>query len=278
MSDPAAKAKAIPGPTIDEQEDVMLACRYGDIDDVREFVEKYGVDALAAVRSDNGNSVLHMVCGNGHEDLLAYLLSIPVPPFLLSAANSAGSTPLHWAALNAHLSAAKQLVQHANGPGTALVDIRNAAGHTPLGEAELAGWEEGARWFVEVMNIEEAPKGVEAEVGESEEEADEGVMDASAAQAIEVEIEDADGKIAKMSISQKGTGSKKLCQRSWISIYILASVLSDGFYIVYNKVNSVELMKTSCQCPTRKSRVKIINFAGFKASNILADMKARGRS
>lgn len=39
--------------------------------------------------------------------------------------------------------------------GVQLIDVRNAAGRTPLGEAELAGWEEGAQWLVQVMNLDQ---------------------------------------------------------------------------------------------------------------------------
>lgn len=78
-----------------------------------------------------------------------------------------------------------------------LIDTKNAAGRTPLGEAELAGWEEGAKWFVEVMNLDEAPRATET--GEDVGDEDIGVD----AKDIEVEIEDADGKVAKMSLSTK---------------------------------------------------------------------------
>ena len=88
------------------------------------------------------------------------MLSV-VSPSLLSAQNDAKSTPLHWAALNSHLTIAQKLVQHPNGPGINLIDIKNAAGRSPLGEAENVGWEEGAKWFVEVMNLGEETKGEE---------------------------------------------------------------------------------------------------------------------
>lgn len=64
-----------------------------------------------------------------------------------------------------------------------MIDIKNGAGRSPLGEAEIAGWEDGARWFVQVMNLG----------GDGEE------VDPS--QAIEVEIQDADGRVARMTIS-----------------------------------------------------------------------------
>src|SRR6266704_1659767 len=65
------------------------------------------------------------------------------PPTFLSAQNHAGSTALHWATLNAHLAAARALVEYPDGPGVSLIDVKNAAGRSPLGEAEAAGWDEG---------------------------------------------------------------------------------------------------------------------------------------
>ena len=86
-------------------------------------------------------------------DVLGYLLPlVPIP--LLSAQNNSGSTPLHWAAVNSRLDVSKALVEFPNGPGVNLIDVKNAAGHSPLAEAELAGWDEGAKWFVEVMNLD----------------------------------------------------------------------------------------------------------------------------
>lgn len=128
---------------------------------------------------------------------MSYLLPL-VPSSLLAAQNNSGSTPLHWAALNAHLDIAQKLVRH-DGPGRDLIDIKTKAGLSPLGEAELAGWEEGAKWFVEVMNLD--PEG-----SKEQPEDEEATLDSEdgANRDIEVEIEDADGRIAKMTISGGG--------------------------------------------------------------------------
>jgi ankyrin repeat protein len=116
---------------------------------------------------------------------------------LLAAQNNSGSTPLHWAALNSHLDIAQKLVQHPSGAGRDLIDIKTKAGLSPLGEAELAGWEEGAKWFVEVMNLD--PSGPTEQP-----EADDATF---TDRDIAVEIEDADGHIAKMTISGTGGAS-----------------------------------------------------------------------
>jgi len=57
------------GITDEEKDELLLSCRYGDLDDVQEFVKKYGQSALA-VRDENGNTILHMASGNGHIDIL----------------------------------------------------------------------------------------------------------------------------------------------------------------------------------------------------------------
>ncbi|PIL33662.1 transporter [Ganoderma sinense ZZ0214-1] len=185
-------------PTPDDLEELLLSARYGDVDDIQQFVDKFGSDALTTARDDNGNSILHMVAGNGHTDALDLILPL-VPSSLLAARNNAGSTALHWAALNSHLDVAKKLVQHPGGPGVDLIDIKNSTGRSPLGEAENAGWEEGARWFVEVMNLDENAKG---ETADAEEEG----QSAEGVESVEVEIQDAEGQVARMTLGPSSSG------------------------------------------------------------------------
>lgn len=125
--------------------------------------------------------------------MLDFLLTV-VDPSLLSVQNEAKSTALHWAALNSQLSAAQKLVGFSKGPGKDLIDVKNAAGRSPLAEAENIGWEEGAKWFVEVMNLEDGGK---EELAPAEDVKD-----------IEVEIQDAEGQIAKLKINPSGSVSK----------------------------------------------------------------------
>ncbi|KAF8885981.1 ankyrin repeat-containing domain protein, partial [Infundibulicybe gibba] len=183
-------------PTDDECADLLLSCRYGELDEVRQFVEHFGGTHLAGIHDDNHNTILHMVCGNGHLDVLSYILPI-IPPTMLSAQNTSLSTPLHWAALNSHLDIMKKLIEYPEGPGVNLIDIKNSAGHSPLADAELAGWDEGAKWLVEMMNLDNVGDSAD---GSETKDASGDALDVSAAQDIEVEIEDADGQIARMTI------------------------------------------------------------------------------
>ena len=53
-------------PSSEEVEDIVLSCRYGEFDEIQSFVYQYGWDEIAKARDDRGNTVLHMICGNGH--------------------------------------------------------------------------------------------------------------------------------------------------------------------------------------------------------------------
>lgn len=57
-------------PTDDEKEDVLFSCRYGELEEVQDFVSKFGSEILASIQDDNGNNVLHMASGNGHDSEL----------------------------------------------------------------------------------------------------------------------------------------------------------------------------------------------------------------
>ncbi len=50
----------------DAKEDILLACRYGELEDVQAFVKKYGEGSLSEITDENGNTVLHMAAANGH--------------------------------------------------------------------------------------------------------------------------------------------------------------------------------------------------------------------
>lgn len=55
-----------PVPSGEELEELLLSCRYGDLEEIQQFVTKFGPEHLSDVRDENGNTILHMVCGNGH--------------------------------------------------------------------------------------------------------------------------------------------------------------------------------------------------------------------
>ncbi|EJD08377.1 uncharacterized protein FOMMEDRAFT_71069, partial [Fomitiporia mediterranea MF3/22] len=160
----------------DELEELLLDCRYGELESVTTFIDTYGVNVLANAHDERGNNVLHMCAANGHDDILAHILSLPnLPTSLLTSGNDAGNTPLHWACVNSQLACAKLLVnfRSSSSPfdiklGPALILARNSAGHTPLGEAERNGWDEGARWLVSVMDLQLASSSSSSEEADVE--------------------------------------------------------------------------------------------------------------
>ena len=57
---------SLPSPSPEDLEDLLLIARYGELDELKSFIEKFGTKPLTDARDEDGNTVLHMVCGNGH--------------------------------------------------------------------------------------------------------------------------------------------------------------------------------------------------------------------
>ena len=76
-------------------------------------------------------------------DTLHTLLGIPPSGLNLNLQNASGNTPLHWAALNGHLSAVQALVK-----AGADVTIINGAGHDAIYAAEANEKNEVAEWLL----------------------------------------------------------------------------------------------------------------------------------
>jgi uncharacterized protein len=106
--------------------------------------------------------------------------------------------------MNSHLSTIKLLINAPGSPGSSLIDIKNRAGRTALGEAEMAGWDEGAVWLVGAMELPTGQaQGTDVSQGPDSEDVGEMAEGDEVVEAkdIEIEIEDADGGIAKMSLT-----------------------------------------------------------------------------
>ncbi|OCF43847.1 cytoplasmic protein [Kwoniella heveanensis CBS 569] len=153
-----------PTPTAEEVEEVLLSARYGELDEIKEFVDKFGAESLGPAKDERGNTVLHMCCGNGHLDVLDYLIPL-VPKELLQSTNEAGSPPIHWAVSNNHVGCVKALVElpEEQGGGIALLKQTNAAGRDAFAESifagegkeEVSGWIEGYLYKIEGGDDEE---------------------------------------------------------------------------------------------------------------------------
>ena len=53
-------------PSPEDTEELLLIARYGELDELKSSIEKFGTKPLTDARDEDGNTVLHMVCGNGH--------------------------------------------------------------------------------------------------------------------------------------------------------------------------------------------------------------------
>jgi hypothetical protein len=53
-------------PSHEDNEDLILSCRYGDLEDLNSYIERFGTDSVADARDENENTVLHMASANGH--------------------------------------------------------------------------------------------------------------------------------------------------------------------------------------------------------------------
>ena len=69
-------------PSPEDKEELILSCRYGDLDDLKAFIERFGTDSVGNVRDENENTVLHMASANGHTG--EFLCSSEHPAALLA--------------------------------------------------------------------------------------------------------------------------------------------------------------------------------------------------
>lgn len=174
----------------DELDDLIYYARTGDLAALESTITSLSTSnstpphqIVAAATDDDGDDehsasssgccLLHWPAANGNEDVLLYLLSLLKPERgetkarkrdrqgLLNYKNRSGNTPLHWAAVNGHLSCVKVLMDAGADP-----TITNAAGHDALFEADCSG-KDGGREVAEWMlaNCEGVEKGMGGEGG-----------------------------------------------------------------------------------------------------------------
>lgn len=108
--------------------EMMQCARYGELDEMVAYLND-GVPIVAA--DSNGTTALHYGSANGHCGVVNELLSRGAN---VNACNSSGNTSLHWASLNGHVAVVEALLRAGAAP-----DVKNNAGRTPVEEAESRG-------------------------------------------------------------------------------------------------------------------------------------------
>lgn len=111
-------------------EDLLDFARYGEDAALQAIFESEHAPKLALC-DENRISLLHMVAANGHFECAQLLLKCSqVREISLNSVNTEGNTPLHWAALNCHISLVRLLLE--NG---ADFNIKNHVDRTAFDEA-----------------------------------------------------------------------------------------------------------------------------------------------
>ena len=111
-------------------DDFLDFARYGEDAALQAILESEHAPKLALC-DENKISLLHMVAANGHLECAELLLKCSqVREISLNLVNTEGNTPLHWAALNSHVSLVRLLLE--NG---ADFNVKNYADRTPFDEA-----------------------------------------------------------------------------------------------------------------------------------------------
>ena len=179
-----------PNESIDEDtmHDILYLARIGELAELKALLTEVAndrqlpstVSILYASRDAvTGNCAAHLAAANGHVDVLSYiheldagLLGLEVhsdatldgsedstrntPVSLLTSPNLSGNTPLHYAALNGALEAAKILVSSIPSSDSsmreAFVKVKNHAGKTAIFEAEIAGKESLVSFLLGVVD------------------------------------------------------------------------------------------------------------------------------
>ncbi|GJJ76917.1 uncharacterized protein EMPS_09276 [Entomortierella parvispora] len=130
----------------DHLEELIESARYGELEEIQAVVEAQGLEKakiLLSHQGDYGKTPLHMAAANGHLDVVEYLISV-IPAEAVNTQNEQGNTALHWASANGHLKVVEALVSK----GKADYKLKNAAGHTPIIEAESQQREQVVAWLL----------------------------------------------------------------------------------------------------------------------------------
>ncbi|KAI3113304.1 hypothetical protein CBS147333_2742 [Penicillium roqueforti] len=136
-------------------DDLIYDARAGDLEALNEDIANLAsqhscnesqivasaIDMADESEGGSGSCILHFPAANGNSEILKTLLQklssadAAQRVAFVNHRNNSGNTPLHWAALNAHLECVKALVE-----AGADLEVKNDAGHDAVFLAERTAW------------------------------------------------------------------------------------------------------------------------------------------
>lgn len=144
--------------TPEEIDCVNYDAREGDLETLQAIFEEIGHAEILNIKDAVTLSTpVHMAAGNGHAEVLEFLLSLVLPEEarqLASSVNDTGNTPLHWASYNGHTKVVEILCEKYDADPF----LKNALGHDSIYESESSSQSEAANWFLNKYAVEDDVK------------------------------------------------------------------------------------------------------------------------
>ena len=143
----------------EDQDSIILDARAGDLESLQEiFTSLIDSKLMVTCRDSTSKSTaLHMSAGNGHLEMVKYLLSLAKESLsieelkkFVNETNETGNTALHWASLNGKLDIVEVLCDEYEADPF----IRNNFGHDSIFEAENNGKEDVETYFLKKYDVE----------------------------------------------------------------------------------------------------------------------------
>ncbi|CCD25451.1 Yar1p NDAI_0F01320 [Naumovozyma dairenensis CBS 421] len=140
----------------EDQDAIILDARSGDLESLKDiFTTLIHPKLLLTIKdSETKSTPLHMAAGNGHVEVIKYLLSLiegkENQTKYINQVNDTGNTALHWAALNGKLDVVELICEEYDADPF----IRNQFGHDAIFEAENNGKEDVETYFLKKYDVE----------------------------------------------------------------------------------------------------------------------------